>query len=183
LIRSSKVSLSTGPDAVDGADAVEELAHRLHVASLVFGLHRGVELGVDVLHAVDELGGEHHGALLAVEDLREVEGHELLSQLLPLLGGEPGHVAAAERALPLEDAAVVTVGHLTGPVDVGHAPLRLLRGGEDPLERRDLVLVVGAQRIAHARSIGGVGRSSLLARAHGVRTSAVSRACQRVRRT
>ena len=50
---------------------VQVLGEHLRVARLVHRLGRGVVLGVDPRHGLDDLGGHHHGPLLAVHELAE----------------------------------------------------------------------------------------------------------------
>ena len=67
---------------IDRVDEVELLVQqarvRLDVARLVDDLRRGVELGVDGRHLLHDLRGADERALLAVQELRELPGLEVV---------------------------------------------------------------------------------------------------------
>ena len=73
----------------------EVAAEHLDVARLVHGLRAGVVLGVDPRHRADELRGDDQRALLAVQELRELERDLAVAEPVLLLGGQPlvGRVA------------------------------------------------------------------------------------------
>src|SRR6185437_13209650 len=77
---------------------VQETRIGLDMPRLVNDLRRGVEFGVDALDLLHDLGGADQRALLAVHELRNVEGLEIAPQLGdPLWRQAVPQVAAIER--------------------------------------------------------------------------------------
>ncbi len=86
-------------DRVDQVDLVlQEPRERLDVPGLVHGLGGRVELRVQVRDDLDDLGRAYHRALLAVQELRELPGLEVLAHLgaTCVVCGVP-HRAAEQR--------------------------------------------------------------------------------------
>ncbi len=124
----------------------EVAAEDLDVARLVHGLRAGVVLGVDPRHRADELRGDDEGALLAVEELRELEGDLAVTEVVLLLRGEAlvGRVAVQRIQLLGQDAVL--------GIDVG-VPLELRR--PVPLIALGLLVEV-AQALLHVAVAPGV---------------------------
>src|SRR5438874_4472627 len=121
-------------------------AEHLDVARLVHGLRAGVVLGVDPRHGADQLRGDDQRALLAVQELRELERDlrvaepVLLSRRQPLVGR-----VADERVDDVGDDAALGI-------DVG-VPRQLRR--PVPLVALRLLVEV-AQPLLHAAVVPGV---------------------------
>ena len=84
---------------------VEVLGEHLDVAGLVHHLRRGVVLGVDPRHGLDDAGGAEQRALLAVHELRERPVLPLDRELDPLLLGPLRERRAREVDAVGEEAA------------------------------------------------------------------------------
>src|SRR5690348_15561424 len=70
----------------------------LDVPRLVYDLGRRIELGVDVLHLLDDLRGADQRALLAMEELRDLPRLSVAAELGPLPYGEPvPEIGAGDR--------------------------------------------------------------------------------------
>ena len=62
----------------------------LDVAGLVDDLGGGVELGVEIGHALHDLRRAHEGTLLTVHELREAPGRTVAAHLVAILLAHPG---------------------------------------------------------------------------------------------
>ena len=131
---------------------VEVLGEHLDVAGLVHHLRRGVVLGVDPRHGLDDARGAEQRALLAVHELRERPVLALDAELDPLLLGPLLERRAREVDGVAEEAAVLAARSSSAtlllvdvdrPVEVGRdVPLRRLRLLVELDERRAAALVV-----------------------------------------
>ena len=124
----------------------EVAAEDLDVARLVHGLRAGVVLGVDPRHRADELRGDDERALLAVEELRELEGDLAVTEVVLLLRGEAlvGREAVQRIQMLGQDAVL--------GIDVG-VPFQLRR--PVPLIALGLLVEV-AQALLHVAVAPGV---------------------------
>ena len=147
---------------VDLVEPLDVALEDLHVPALVHDLRGGVELGVELGDAVDELAADDERALLAVEELREAPGGDADLDLPLLLRREPAEeVGAGEGDLDVQDRSFLADG--PAPVDGRRAvPLVLLRGLVERLELfvRRLVVVVPQrlELVGHPRRGFRVGR-------------------------
>ena len=116
---------------------VEVLREHLDVARLVDHLRRGVVLGVDPRHGLDDAGGAQQRALLTVQELREEPVLTLDLQLHPLVLGPvfERRSPQVDRVAEVRDVFAIHVGERelflvdrNRPVEIGrHVPLRGLR--------------------------------------------------------
>jgi hypothetical protein len=112
----------------------------LGVTGLVHRLCRGVVLGVDPGHRLDQLGRGHHGALFAVHELAELSLEQLHTQLAELFLTEAGQRRARQGGGdPGKAQGGDLVGHNPLGIDVG-SPVQV--GHTVPLGRGRLVVEV-----------------------------------------
>jgi len=142
------------------------------VARLVHHLGGGVELGVEVRHGLDDLGGADQRALLAVEELGELPGDHVVAHLgaLPLAERLPGARAVDGDGLLGGQQRVVEVD-LVRPVDpLGRVPLPLLAlvvEVEEPVAALVVLPVEGGGAAAGHVPAGLVDGKGVDAGAHG----------------
>src|SRR5262249_56366416 len=88
----------------------EVAAEDLDVARLVHGLRAGVVLGVDPRYRADELRGDDERALLAVQELRELQRGLAVAAMGLLLRGETFEGReAVQRIQLLRQAALLPI--------------------------------------------------------------------------
>ena len=78
-------SCSGGGHRIGDAELLQQALVALDVARLVDHLGRGVELGIDVRHLGDDLGGADQRALLALHELADLPALEVAAHLGLLL--------------------------------------------------------------------------------------------------
>ena len=124
----------------------EIAAEHLHVPRLVHGLRAGVVLGIDPGDRADELGSDDQRALLAVQELRELERDLRVAKPRLLTDGQPlvGRVARQRLDEVGKDSAL--------GIDVG-VPGELRRAV--PLLALRLLVEV-AEAVLHAAVVPGV---------------------------
>src|SRR5713226_4979627 len=127
--RALEKRLEPGGDRIGELElVVQEPGVGLDVARLVHDLGGRVELGVGIGDGLDDLGGGDEGALLAVHELGEGLGLEMMADARPLLGGEalPDWGAIDLDGPVIHHHGVLGV-EVLGPVDpLGGIPLLLL---------------------------------------------------------
>src|SRR6516225_2393497 len=109
----------------------------------VHDLGRSIKFGIEVGHGLHDLGGGDQRTLLAVHELRDLRGLQVMARLAPLLPGHPAPDIGAEYW----DDAVVEHHRVLGveierPVDpFGGVPLLLLALVVELQQRRARIVV------------------------------------------